>query len=266
MRKIDKKNNRLVYFINKATNDYWDSHWGDFTVDKIKEENINNNFCVKHTKNYLPTGSKILEGGCGKANNVYALQEYGYDCIGVDFAEKTVARINELVPELNVVKGDVFKLDIKDNSLDGYWSLGVIEHFWDGYDGIATEMSRTIKKDGYLFLTVPTMSNLRKVKAKLGFFPKLHDKEDLESFYQFALDPNSITKNFEKLGFQLENKFFFDASKGIRDEISILRPVFNLLKSGKIPKSWFILNIIEKLFASQTGHCVCLILKNKKEK
>ena len=43
-----------------------------------------------------------------------------------------------------------------------------IEHFIDGYDAILSEMYRVIKEGGYLFLTVPSMSIIRKVKAALG--------------------------------------------------------------------------------------------------
>lgn len=265
MRLFDKKNNRLVYFKSKATNDYWDSHWGDFKMEQIETRSPEHNFCVKLTNKYLPKKSTILEGGCGKGQNVYALYSSGYNCIGVDFAEKTVEKINQLIPELDVHQGDVFDLKIKDNELDGYWSLGVIEHFYDGYDKIADEMARTIKKDGYLFLTVPAMSTLRKLKAKFGLYKSFNHNQDLTDFYQFALDPDSVIKHYNKKGFMLQEKFFFDAVKGIKDEVLVFKPILQKIYDNKIPKSRFFKRIIEKLFAKHCGHCVCLVLQNKKQ-
>ena len=47
-------------------------------------------------------------------------------------------------PQLDVSYGDVRALEFEDDSFDGYWSLGVIEHFPDGYEDIGQEMTRVI--------------------------------------------------------------------------------------------------------------------------
>jgi len=264
MRYYDRENKRLVYLKENASSEYWDSHWDGLSVKKIKTQRPQNNFCVKLTKKYLAESSIILEGGCGFSDNVYALQTSGYKCVGIDFAKKTVKKVNELAPELDVREGDVFDLKLEDNSLDGYWSLGVVEHFWDGYNGIANEMYRTIKKDGYLFLTFPAMSPLRKIKSKLFGYKNLTNKTNVDEFYQFALDPNLIIEHYESKGFELEEKFFFDAVKGIKDEVSLLKPILQKIYDGKFPKHGLLIRIIEKLFAQYAGHCVCLVLQNKK--
>ena len=44
---------------------------------------------------------------------------------------------------------DLDDLPVEDESVDGYWSLGVIEHFYDGYGEILSEMHRVIKRDGF---------------------------------------------------------------------------------------------------------------------
>lgn len=40
---------------------------------------------------------------------------------------------------------DVRKLQFADGFFDGYWSLGVIEYFWEGYNEIVNEVKRVIK-------------------------------------------------------------------------------------------------------------------------
>ena len=154
----------------------------------------------------------------------------GYDAYGVDFAAETVAKINEAVPELKISKGDLKKLDYDDCIFDGYWALGVVEHDFYGYDSIMDEMYRVIKKGGYLFLTVPSMSVIRKVKAAMGIYPNIENKDLLEDqFYQFAFSSQSIIKDFTGKGFMLITHKPISGLKGLKDEIEIIHKPLQLL-------------------------------------
>lgn len=46
---------------------------------------------------------------------MYCLHYNGYTAFGVDFAERTVRKINEYFPELNVTVGDVRDLKFEDD-------------------------------------------------------------------------------------------------------------------------------------------------------
>lgn len=168
-RYYDSKFDRLIYIGQAATDQFWDEHWETDDFRKAITSNPNS-YVTKITKKYLSIGSRILEGGCGQANNVYALHKYGFDVIGLDYASETVKKIKLNAPELSIKLGDVRKLPFDDNYFDGYWSLGVIEHFWLSYDDIASEMARVIRGGGYLFITFPMMSSLRQWKAKNNKF------------------------------------------------------------------------------------------------
>jgi len=63
----------------------------------------------------------------------------------------------------------------------------VIEHFWEGYNEILKEAKRVLKPKGYLFLTFPYMSPLRKFRANLGLYRILdfNNKSKNDDFYQF---------------------------------------------------------------------------------
>ena len=53
----------------------------------------------------IPPGKRVLELGCGRGDLLAALKpSYG---VGVDFSAKTIARANELHPDLHFVLGDV---------------------------------------------------------------------------------------------------------------------------------------------------------------
>ena len=136
--------------------EFWDSHW-DLAENTIRQIlSTKKNFVSLITEKYLkPEHGIILEGGCGTGQNVAALVNNGYRCIGIDWAEKTVALLNRYAAGLDIRQGDVRKLPFPDKYFAGYWSMGVIEHFREGYEPVALEMARVIKDNGYLFLAFP---------------------------------------------------------------------------------------------------------------
>jgi 2-polyprenyl-3-methyl-5-hydroxy-6-metoxy-1,4-benzoquinol methylase len=77
--------------------------------------------------------------------------------------------------------------------------LGVIEHFKDGYASIIEEARRVLKPGGLLFLTVPSVSPLRRLKMRLGRY----EGADMTRFYQFAFTPNDTARTITRMGFRL---------------------------------------------------------------
>lgn len=167
---FDHANQRLVYIGHPADEGYWDGHWAArLSATDIQKPD---KFVVAATQKYLPKGATVVDAGCGVARTVYGLQQAGYDAYGVDFAPDTVNTINRLVPDLQVRLGDVRDMPFPDGFFQGVWSLGVVEHFYDGFDQIAADTARILSAGGYAFVTVPSMSPLRRLKAKLSLYPK----------------------------------------------------------------------------------------------
>jgi len=221
---FDKQNNRLIYLEKQATPDFWDSHWKLDHFVRTKLLNVRDTPVTTVLKKYIkPEDGMILEGGCGNALQVAALVNNGYQCIGVDYAPRTVRIINEAIPELSVCLGDVRHLNFEDAHFAGYLSLGVIEHFWEGYETIGLEMARVIKPFGYLFLAFPYMSPLRKLKGRLGFYPMWKPSQNPSNFYQFALDHKLVTQSFLKRGFYLLEAIPMLGLRATKDEIKVLK-------------------------------------------
>ena len=217
---FDPKHNRLVYISAPATSEFWDNQWASSDI-KNRVENVFNPTITRKTKRYLPKGSQIVEGGCGLGQYVHLLNKAGFKVTGVDFAFKTVQKLQAIYPQLDIRFDDLTDLSFENSKFDGYWSFGVIEHFYNGYQPIAAEMKRVLKTGGYLFMTVPTMSWLRKNLAKNGHYLIYEERADLkENFYQFALDPYVIVKDFESLGFELCEMKPLGGLKGLKDEIN----------------------------------------------
>ena len=264
MKYYDEKNKRLIMFQEKANPDFWDKHWqSNNFVEKVKIGE-KNRFIRKITKKYLTPGTKILEGGCGMGQNVYGLNCWGYDAYGVDFAENTIDKIKREFPNLKVFNQDVRKLKFPNNFFDGYWSIGVIEHFWEGYNDILKEAKRVLKPKGYLFLTFPYMSSLRKFKANLGLYKNFDfntNKSKDDNFYQCILNAGEVKCDVENYGFKLISKYPFGATKGIKDEITWMKPFLQKVYNSRniITKGVRFLNSI--LFSKISSHCVLLVFK-----
>jgi SAM-dependent methyltransferase len=265
-RYFDKANNRLVYVGETANSTYWDQHWQRQGPVFHKQPKIKGcGLVVGNTKKYLPIGARILEGGCGRGTNVHALHYYGYDTYGIDYAKKTVEAVNKCAPELKVMFGDIRDLPFPDDFFDGYWSLGVIEHFYDGYEKIASEMFRVLKPEGYLFLTVPVMSPLRKVKVRLKKYIEYEYKESEEirdNFYQFAFDHRAVIDNLENKGFRLIALKPYGGIKGLKDEVSILKPSLQRLYDKENLSSKLVKKILDIVFRHFTNH-MCLFAMRK---
>jgi len=225
LRFYDRNKNRLVYIDKAASSEFWDEQWSSLHVTK-RIESTRNPIITGKTNKYLPKGSRVLEGGCGQGQYVYLLEKSGFLTIGVDFAKKTVKKINKLYPSLDIRFGDIRNMDFDNGFFDGYWSFGVIEHFYDGYDDIVIEMCRVLRPQGYLFMTVPTMSPLRKYLSQKGKYPLWDDEnQDIDKFYQFALDANKIVIDFENAGFKLCEMRPYGGLKGFKDEVTFLKPL-----------------------------------------
>src|SRR3990172_6474911 len=261
------ENRSLAFIEKKATSEFWDKHW---EVDDLRNQIINcrDSWFIEIMKKYLP-GDKgiILEGGCGRSHLVHAISYQGYNAVGIDFAEKTVKRVNEAVPEIDVRYGDVRNLPFRDGEIAGYWSIGVVEHFWDGYEKIIKEMMRVIRTGGYLFITFPYMSPLRRLKAYFDLYDKKLDKDMLDKFYQFALDPRKFTDDLKCLGFTLKEQVPFDGIKGVKDEVRFLKKPLQKLYDYN-GTNVFIIKIksyLDTLFRPFASHCILLVFQKRIE-
>lgn len=191
---------RLIYFDEKATAQFWDSHWQ--AEGKPPDVSARDDV-VAITGRHLARGSRILEGGCGRANKVKAMVDAGFCAIGMDFAPDSVKQAKLYYPKLDIRQGDVRSLEFPDGSFDGYWSIGVIEHFWAGYGAILAEAARVLKPGGFLFLTAPWLSPYRKYKARAGGYPHGDFSSEPDGFYQFALGHKEICRELVGHGFRI---------------------------------------------------------------
>ncbi|MFS4461141.1 class I SAM-dependent methyltransferase [Bdellovibrio sp. HCB2-146] len=252
----DKDNCRLVYLGNSSSQENWDYHW-----DNAKTE-VRNEFVSKITRKYLKKGSYVLEAGCGVGDKVYTLNQDGYKVVGLDWASKTVERIKTSNPELNCIVGDVRHMPYADRTFDGCWSLGVIEHFPEGFEVALGEAARILKVDGYLFLTVPSMNPLRKIKAAFSAYTSWSRPIGWEkSFYQFVLDPDKIVNAAKTFNLVPVDVHFMDGVKGLKDEVPFLQPILGPIYSSKKLPLKVARKLLQVCLSPFSGHICLFVLK-----
>jgi len=216
-----RKADRLVYLDEKATPEFWDHLWKSEGSPPAVGPRDN---VIVVTARFLELGSRILEGGCGRANKVKALADSGFNAIGIDFAQDSVKQATLAYPGLDIRKGDVRSLDFPDHFFDGYWSIGVIEHFWTGYDSILEEAARVLRPGGFLFLTAPWLSPYRRYKARTGGYPTVDFLDEPESFYQFALGRREVCAQLARHGFRLLRWRGLASEISMTEDMTALKP------------------------------------------
>jgi SAM-dependent methyltransferase len=193
---------RLVLLRRAADSVYWDDHWKNPDVSKKLTRSRRSRYWKRIFTKYFVPNSRIIEGGCGDGHLVDALNYWGYEATGVDFAEETVKRLNETAPHLDIRLGDVRRLGFADGTFDGYISGGVIEHFWEGYNQILTEIHRVLKPKGILVITFPAISLGDRVKIFCRGYERRTFGDKPDSFYQFILPIGRVKKDITEMGFR----------------------------------------------------------------
>lgn len=241
---------KLIYLDEKPTPEFWDARWEK--EGKPPPVNPKDDVIVV-TRKYLAPSARVLEGGCGRANKVQALADAGFTAVGIDFAEDTVEQARRIYKDIDVRKGDVRSLEFPDDYFDGYWSIGVIEHFWDGYGEILSEAARVLRPGGFLFLTAPWFSPYRKRRARDGSYTTANFTSEPDSFYQFALSREEVCAELARHGFQLKSWHGWVSEISMREDMTRFRRQIDWLlgSRGSIFK-----RVLRRLIArSLDGYC-----------
>jgi len=268
MKIYDEQRDCLVFYEKKVTGNFWDEHWDKYYSGNLKKtiENYKTNrYIIGLTKRYLDRKEgRVLEGGCGIGGYVYCLQRKGYNVYGVDSAEKTIERIKETFPNLNVSIDDVRNLSFPDYYFNIYYSFGVIEHFIDGYHEIVREAYRVLKPNGYFIITFPQISALRRIKILLGAYSNRNARaSDGLEFYQFAFNPLLVIRNLERQGFKLISRKGEDGLRGFKQTFPVFKPILQRLYDyrGENYIIRAIRLIINKTLAPLCGHMCQLVMR-----
>jgi len=169
------------------------------------------------------------------------------------------------MPKLDIRYGDLRKLNLEDKYLDGYLSLGIIEHFWEGYDEILNEMKRVLKPGGYAFVSFPCISRLDRLKIFFSGYEQYNGCDMPVDFYQFGLDAKGVRKKFERVGFECVHTCWQYGLTGLQRMIPAVKKtqekLWKLSEGNKLIKLFTVASGF--LLAPLCGHSAMLVFKKQ---
>ncbi|GAB6101542.1 class I SAM-dependent methyltransferase [Thermococcus atlanticus] len=159
-------------------------------------------------ENFLPIeGGRALDIGCGMGISTFALEELGFEVIGIDLQEELIEKAKKISEELGYKAEfrvmDAKKLDFPDESFDLVALLGnPLPHLniYD-FDKIVQEAFRVLKPGGVLFLEYADWVRL----LHQGYRNVLVE----EPFIQFHVSLNTVKGQVERLFINPERGYFF---------------------------------------------------------
>jgi SAM-dependent methyltransferase len=135
---------------------------------------------------YLPATGVFVEAGSGTSETSMLIDKRGNAriLVAVDIVLPILAHCH---PTMDVrIGGDIFRLPFRDESVDGVWNVGVMEHFSPAeIDRLLCEFRRVIRPGGRLLLLWPgvdsapqkvldlleTLINARRRERRFRFHP-----------------------------------------------------------------------------------------------
>ena len=175
-------------------------------------------FLIKRNLNRLiaanfPPGSRLLHAGCGSGQvDTDVTEEYAVTALDLSApALKIYQQLHDNAHHL--VRGTIFSLPIKDDSLDGIYHLGVMEHFDEPeIQRILTEFNRVLKPGGKMMVFWPPRFGLSvRVLASAHFalnrvlrrYVRLHPDE-----ITLLKSETHVQELFERAQFTVDHYYF----------------------------------------------------------
>lgn len=201
----------------------WDVYWkkqrtaGNVLYDVIAS--LYRTFIIKPAlnhfiKKYFPPKSKLLHAGCGSGQVDTEISK-AFNIIAMDISANAL----EIYRKVNKnrgqpIKGDIFAIPFPENSMDGIYNLGVMEHFsHEDIQKILKEFHRVLKEDGKAVIFWPPEfgSSVTFLKMVKYLLEKVLGKKDVE------IHPDEISRIqskeeairiFEKANFKVLEYYF----------------------------------------------------------
>ena len=133
------------------------THWTRGSIENQIQLAFRNHwqlFSELISKDGASTGDKVLEIGCGRGSLSCYFSDAGYDCTLLDLSENAIDLAKEIFKKNNLkanfIVGDANNLDLKDNSFDVIYSIGLLEHF-DDVEQTLSEQIRVLNDGGIWF-------------------------------------------------------------------------------------------------------------------
>jgi SAM-dependent methyltransferase len=226
---------RVRRYWQEATDSFWAHIWDHTGSLAYWQDALNGRLSRVYERaiaRYVKPGGKTLEAGCGLGQVVLALRARGFDCHGLDFAERTIELLRDRFPDTPFRSGDIRHLPYDDATFDAYLSFGVIEHFTAGQDIMLKEAARVLRPGGTIVLSVPGLNAYRRLRSRLGLYRSTVTKPFFEDCYSLE----ELKHLFAAAGLSYVDHYWENPVMTLMQE-SPLRPLYRLIEDTRYPRS-----------------------------
>lgn len=143
------KQNEIAFFDGHAAADAYDV-FTPATNDRLIDAFV--------ALSQLPSGSRVVDLGCGSGVFTDVLQRRGYRCSGVDLSPKLIEIARTKFRDVEFLEGDVERLPFADMSFDGVLLSGLVHHLPDP-SRCAAEVFRILRPGGRFVAFDPNRMN-----------------------------------------------------------------------------------------------------------
>jgi len=186
-----------------STRQAWENIWNTASVEMELEaiQYPRAQQQIRQYLRYLPAHELILEAGSGLSAVVITLRQLGYNVVGLDYAVNALHISRHHSPDLPLIAGDVHALPHPDNSLGGYLSFGVLEHFEQGMSAALREAYRVLKPGGIAVITIPYPN----IVWRLAQWRRAQQGHSLidETFYESTYTREQLISEISAVGFDV---------------------------------------------------------------
>lgn len=124
----------------------------------------------RYFNKYFTHDSVILHAGCGGGQVEEGFDE-SFNIIGMDISCNALSLYSRCHDHSSLILGDITTIGIKDETIDGVYNLGVMEHFSeDKIHTIFREFHRIVKKNGIIVVFWPPKFGLTVIVLQFGHF------------------------------------------------------------------------------------------------
>ncbi len=163
----------------------WNEHWNTLNRSFLNRVFVffRTNVIAKDVAHsldkYFPYEGIFLDSGSGTSQTSIRIPKRNRKFVAMDIAEIIFQDQPNIIDYK--VNGDVLRLPFKDNSIDGIWNVGLMEHFQpEELDVILREFNRVLKKGGSAVLFWPPRYGPVALLIKfLGFFKMFPEEPSL---------------------------------------------------------------------------------------
>ncbi len=163
--KVNDKKEIVFEGKDRAVQQDWDVYWSEQDKASNKTYDVFANFyrnnIIKRGLNYFifkhfTKGQTLLHAGCGSGKvDTDVVNNYQVTALDISYpALKIYDAVNQ--HKAKIVQASIFEMPFEDESFDGIYNLGVIEHFTEEeIQQILTEFKRVLKKGAKVCLFIP---------------------------------------------------------------------------------------------------------------